>query len=423
MYTVANLKHKLKFTSIPLFFLIVFLVYSISWGTAIFSGGHLIQGDFIATYTAIQVINKGYNTQLYDFSIQRQVQHTFAHLSVPPEDLLPYITPPFFIIPFLPLGFLSYSQALLIMISLNVGLTVGVVSLLRKNFFKLKRISYWTIILACFSFFPCFINLIQGQNSAITLLILTQVYILIKKQRNILAGAILAVALYKPQLVFVFGLLFFIKQQWLIMFGFGMVTSFLMTFSYLFVGHQGFVDYINLVVIDSPLKDGLYGINYPYMHNWRALFRIFLGSNHSTVIDYLTITTTVLSLCVLLWAWRHHWNPHTQRFDLQFALAIIITLLISPHLNTHDLTLWILVGAIMLNYAMQNRKTKYLEIRQTVGLIICGTIITFITFPLNDILHVPLTTIFMVVLAIILSWQIHTIGLPKNDSKEQFITC
>ena len=110
---------------------------------------------------------------------------------------------------------------------------------------------------------------------------------------------------------------------------------------------------------------------------------------------------SVVTLVPLIWSWRGKWQPAETKFDLQFALTVVVTLLASPHLNTHDLTMWILAGALALNYtiscSLPQPKRRIAE-----GLIIAGSLISLLTFPLGQVLPLQLTTVFMVILAAML---------------------
>jgi len=287
------------------------------------------------------------------------------------------------------------------MMAINLALLLVTLRLFITQLGGLTTISRVTIALACLSFFPYFVNLIQGQNSTITLLILAITFFLLKQKRDVAAGAVLALGLYKPQLNLVFALILLGKRRWRAVAAFGGVAILLATLSYFLVGWQGCVDYIQLTITKSPLVDGAYGVNYPKMHNWRGFFCLLLGPNRSSEVNTMATLASVITLVPLIWSWRGKWQPAETKFDLQFALTVVVTLLASPHLNTHDLTMWILAGALALNYtiscSLPQPKRRIVE-----GLIIAGSLISLLTFPLGQVLPLQLTTVFMVILAAML---------------------
>ncbi len=377
--------------------LTLLLIFLTVWRDVV-GGEGAISSDFVATYSGLRLIHTGQAAQLYDFAAQRAVQHQFIRVNLPPEDLLPYITPPFFLLPLLPLGWLPYQAAFGSMVIINLILMGLMIHLLRSHIIPQPRIGHLTIGLACFAFFPAFVNLIQGQNAALTLLIFTVTYLLLTNNRPLSGGLMLGLALYKPQLLFGFALVLLLKRQWLTLLGISLTAIFLVIVSLLMVGLSGVIDYARLTLLDSPLADGLYGVEYAAMHNWRALFRVGLGAEQPILVNGLTLMAALMSLAVLVWAWRGAWR--SPAFDTQVALTLLVSLLISPHLNTHDLTLWILVGALLL------RTVPPQPLTQIVGVIVLGTLIPLVTFPLNSVLFVPLTTLFMAGLSGWLLWRI-----------------
>jgi hypothetical protein len=170
------------------------------------------------------------------------------------------------------------------------------------------------------------------------------------------------------------------------------------------VGQAGFIDYINLTVLESPLVDGAYGINYLGMHNWRSLFRLFLGSDSPNQVITVANWTSLITLGILISHWRGHWQPTQIQFDLTYALILLATLLISPHLNTHDLTLWILVGLLIINYLQLHHPNK-LKQPFMLSVIILAGFIPLVTFLLGPHLHLQLTPLFMALVFLIVAYS------------------
>lgn len=385
-----NLEHWLQG-----FFLILLLVYVSVWVGQIPQSGKMV--DFLATYTAGRMVIGGNGHNLYNLDEQRQTQQPIAHINLPPDDLLPYVTPPFFIVPFLPLFFLSFYGAFAGMVVINVLLTLFILSLLKNSLPGLSLIGWGTMLLATFSFFPWFVNLMQGQNAMLTLLILSGVFLLLKHRRDGWAGAVLALGLFKPQLNIIFFAVLVAKRRWRAVLAYIGVALALLAISYALVGRTGIEDYIKLTLIDSPLVDGFYGIKYPKMHNWRGFFTVMAGRNRADLAAILTLGASAVSVAVLGWNWRGVWQPDEPRFDFQFAFSVVVTLLVSPHLNTHDLTLWLLVAALIVNGAIVGELHDMTR-QKMAAVFVVGSLVSLLTFPLSGILHMQLTTLFMVLI-------------------------
>lgn len=380
---------------VQVFFLVLLLVYITVLAGQITRLG--IAGDFLATYTAGKMVINGDGHRLYNLDAQRQTQQPIAHMTLPPADLLPYITPPFFIVPLLPLFFLPFYGAFLVMTVINILLTLFTLIFLKNNLSGLNSIAWTTLLLATVSFFPWFVNLVQGQNAMMTLLILSSVFLLLKRRRDGWAGAVLALGLFKPQLNIVFFVVLVAKRRWRAVLAYVGVALALLAVSYALVGRTGIEDYIKLILVDSPLADGLYGIKYPMMHNWRGFFTVMMGRNRADLVAKLTVGASLVSLVALGWHWRGIWHPDELGFDFQFAFLVIVTLLVSPHLNTHDLTLWLLVVALIVNGAIVS-KLRYMTWQKMVVFFMIGSLVSLLTFPLSGVLHIQLTTLFMVLI-------------------------
>ena len=300
----------------------------------------------------------------------------------------------------------------------NIALLFLVLNVYNKNFNELKKNGFILIALGCFSFFPCFITLIQGQNSFITLLILSEAFFLLKRERDFAAGAVLALALYKPQLVMIFFFVFLFKRRWRSVIAFSCVAFLLIAISYIIVGKEGFGDYINLTLIRSPLVDGKFGIDYTAMHNWRGLFRVILGPNHKSLLSGITLTVSIASILILFSAWKGKWKSSPNEFDLKIVLTIITTLLVSPYLYIHDLTLWILPSCIILNQNLS--QDVYWKKQIAVGVVIAGSFISVLTTSLQSTLYLQATTVFMAGTTILLFAQIKNISKTQLDEKQLF---
>lgn len=217
--------------------LLLLLLTYVNWGWALIQDqSNLIRrSDFLATYTAAILLQTGSGQQLYQFPAQKAVQQTLVDLTVPPDNLLPFIHPPFFALPYLPLAYLPYDWAFAHVFILNIILLGYILRFVWRG--MALNIPLWSLCLASLAFFPCFVNLIQGQNAILSLVILTLVTIFLQQERDLMAGSILALSLYKPQLSIVLTLIFLVQRRWLALLGFSGMALLLVILSYSLVGY------------------------------------------------------------------------------------------------------------------------------------------------------------------------------------------
>ena len=316
-------------------------------------------GDFTSFYTAAHIIRGGNAHRLYDLSLQAQVQQAFLlpHGWVFADGVLPYAYPPFFAIIFIPLSFLPLGWAFHVWNVVNVTLILASVKLLLRH---QQRHSTRDFVVAClivFAFFPVLTGLHNGQSSFLVLFTLTLTYLALKSRRDTVGGIALALGLFKPQLVLVIAAVLLYRRRWRTVLAFSATAVLLLLVSYILVGIDGMASYLDLVRQMSSWK-GDYSINPTNMPNLRGtvyrlgyLYHAWFDTELSPAT--LGAITFLLSLPVFVWVlriWKGQWNPTLPEFDLRFGLTVIAALLLSPHLNDHDLTLLVLVGFLLLNF-------------------------------------------------------------------------
>lgn len=174
--------------------------------------------DFLAFYTAGTFVREGHPADIYDLAKVADFQHRLAQqanldLDVSLEQLRfgPYWNPPFYAALFAPLSLLSFRVALLVWTTLNVAALGGSLWLLVRMirpaegmFDGLGRPIDWKttglvpfLILLSMPFVQA---IAHGQNTMISLFLLTSTVTLWRAKRAVLAGAICALLAYKPQL-------------------------------------------------------------------------------------------------------------------------------------------------------------------------------------------------------------------------------
>jgi len=202
--------------------------------------------------------------------------------------------------------------------------------------------------LACLSFPPVAETLTLGQDSTMLLLVLCLALRDFKLGREGRAGAILALGLFRYQLLVVPLMFLVIKRRWLALRWFFVVALGLVVISLLLVGWQGCLDYANLV-LNAATFHNQHGVYPTGMYNLKAFFLLVLGPEHWFALLVSLVLTTSGLLILLYQTSRGPWQPDMPRFDLQVSLLIVVTLLSSPHLYRHDLVLLIIPGFLVMN--------------------------------------------------------------------------
>jgi glycosyl transferase family 87 len=300
--------------------------------------------DFTAFYGGAEMVRTGQAARLYDLKAQYQLQKQFAP-DVPIRlSALPYNHPPFEVLIFLPFTYLSYLPAYLLWTFLNfamLGLSLG---LLRKTFAEVGGLSPVFVLLGATAFTPVVIALMHGQDSILLLLLITLSLISLEEGQDVAAGVALGLGLFKFQLALPLTLILAVKRPRLLL-GFAPVAALLAILSVMLMGWRGATGYVPFVL--HLEKTGAAGaISARGMANIRGLIFWLPGVHDGSVLALtLTIACSMAVLTIAMWQVR---KPGVSvRFA--FVVATVTTMLISYHLNPHDLTC--LVPVVLLLFA------------------------------------------------------------------------
>lgn len=314
--------------------------------------GKLLQGnsDFVAYYTALQIMTDGKGSDLYSrrtqFAYQQRVLDRLQS-SLMLEDrfragLLFFVNPPITLIWFLPLANLSYFQAFIVWDLANfVCFAVGLVTLLRSDGDSpLRDVGFLT--LACLAFPPVFVTLLQGQISGVLFFVAARVYLSLKKKRGLEAGLWLSLLLTKFQLLPAFLFLFLWKRQWRIVGGFLMGCLVALLVALRLVGGQGLMGYARFAGEMAGWVNR-YGMTPNAMHCLRGQFNAWWYETSPLLALISTVLLAVALMVIMIAKCR---RPDYD-FRLGYALLIVTSILVSPHVNFHDLSLLLIPGVLV----------------------------------------------------------------------------
>jgi len=287
-------------------------------------------GDFIIFYTGAQIVNDGRAKELFKIETQNAYQAKFdvPQLAWP----LPFNHAPYELAVFLPLAYLSYPVAHLVWSGASVMLLI---LMLRWILPYVNSADNLFIAAALAAWFPTMEALRLGQDSILSTALLLAVFISLKRKRDGWAGFFLALGLYKPHLVLPLAGALVFARRWRTVAVFSAVGAVLVILSVVMVGFQGVFDFLSIL---KSMEDYTFIINPRNMPNVRGLSYLLL---HGTEAGWfagaatIVISMSLYGLCV--YTWRKKWDTDSPVFDLQFALTVATTLLVSYHLYAHDL--------------------------------------------------------------------------------------
>jgi Glycosyltransferase family 87 len=307
--------------------------------------------DFRTFYCDGYLVRTGRATQLYDYEVQKQVQNAL----VSPSDVaLPSDHPAYEALLFVPFSVPSYRVGYFLFIVFDAALLVISAWLMRPYLTGLTAV--WPLLpFALFLlFFPAGIALMQGQNSIILLALYSGAFVAIVEGNDFLAGCLLGLALMKFQIALPVAALFLIWRRWRMITGFAVSGFAVLIASIWLVGLHGMVAHgrfllgaINgLATSGDQSRNGIFPRAMPNLRG--MLFSV--GGAHLPNI-WLQAGIAGVSLFVLWWTARR--GKHITSPGSAFALAIVCALVVSYHLQLHDLVLLIVPIAVWLDRACQ----------------------------------------------------------------------
>jgi hypothetical protein len=309
--------------------------------------GHVIGSDLLHFRTAAQIVRDGRGTQLYDFSLQYALQQS----AVRPESLAgvdPFIAPPFVALFYVPWALLPQPIAFVAWTALCLACLVATLLLMRRCAWRTG--ARWpSSFLISLSFYPVLEALAAGTNALLSPLIFAGAYLALKRERDTVAGAVLGLQLYRPQLLLAPLLLLVFKRRWRALAGFAGVALALAGLATVLVDRGALIAWLRIM----PLASRMFfekGIPSSIFGSLYAVFLLPLGPEHFALGMVAGTVASLAVLVVLLRSWTGPWRPDEASFDLRFAALLVVTPLVSQYLSLHDLAILIIPALLATEY-------------------------------------------------------------------------
>jgi hypothetical protein len=311
--------------------------------------------DFSVLYTAGTILREGLGHQLYNRETQYRVQEDFTGSLPFRRGPLPYIHPPFEAPIFVPLAFLDYQQAFVTWDILTLCTLFAVGFLLRQSIPILFSVLPWKFVLGALAFYPVFTCFLQGQDSILQLLFCAAGFQALRKKADIFAGCCFAMGAFKFQFMIPLVFLLFVWGRRRIAIGFAVIAAALALVSLGIVGRDALLQYprFALQIVEVP---GLGGVPLALMPNLHGLVVGWRGPLSGTTGLALAIIASIL--VVSFAAWTGQVRTSLAGLELQFSLAIIVSVLIGWQTNAHDLSLLVIPLVLLADYCFHTVPPK-----------------------------------------------------------------
>jgi hypothetical protein len=190
--------------------------------------------------------------------------------------------------------------------------------------------------------FPVFATISFGENSLLSLFILCLTYWCWRKENRLLAGLVISLLLFKPQLTFGVALLWLLewRRDWKALFGLliGGLTLAGLCFWLLPEASRAYID-----LARNTLSGMIYQDQFPlwHLHSLRGFWNL-LFPGQKWIVEGLSLALSAAGIATFIFFWHKHRNES----KLLFAGAICLTIWITPHAMIYDWSI-LLIPAIL----------------------------------------------------------------------------
>lgn len=300
--------------------------------------------DFRAFYSAGYLM-RTHPSQLYDLTQQDRVQEAL----ITTNGFMPFYHPSYEALLFAPFSFLNYRSAYLAFIGFNMLLLMAAFFAARPVFSSVIPLLQPRPGLMFFAFVPLLAALMQGQDSILLLLLCCLAWRRMEAGKDASAGFLLALALFKFQIIIPIVVLIAIRRNWRFAVGFLVTAAGIVCLCIAAVGGTGVESLVEILsgAITATNKGNALAQHAMSIHPSAmpniAGFLYACGTRFVSPHVSLAITG-VCSFLLLGWAAR---ILRQCEWQVAFSVAVLCGLLVSYHLLLHDVTLALLPLALL----------------------------------------------------------------------------
>jgi Glycosyltransferase family 87 len=300
--------------------------------------------DFRHLYTAGYLVRSGYARQLYDYDTQKSFQDVLVSRE---EIAMPFNHLAYEALLFIPLSRLRYRSAYFAFLAVNLFFLAISFRLLRPRMDNLARVWRCLPLSIFLGFLPIAAALMHGQDSVLLLTLLVAATVSLDRGRELAAGLLVGLGLFKFQLVIPIALLFLAWRRWRFSEGFALSGAAAGAVSLWLVGWTQVGVYArSLISMNvSGTHRFRYGIYPSRMPNLRGLISGLAATSLSAF--WIQAATFALSGLVLLWVATR--AAGKQRGAGALPLAITASTVVSYHLYIHDMSVLLVPVAMTLD--------------------------------------------------------------------------
>lgn len=318
-------------------------------------GGFAAPRDFDTHVTSGRIVVAGDQHLLYDLDHQRVIQHTLLGSQTSPRldiGASRYLSPPFVAYLYVPLAILPYGAAVIAWTIFTLALIALSLGLLWPLVPNLHHHGFARVLLLALATAPAVVLLFEGQDSAISLFLLALGLRLLLSDHDLLAGSVLGLGLFKPQLFVLMPVLLLLQRRWRALAGWICTALVLGGLSVAIIGLDGAWSYVHLLISD-PVRVRVEEQNAAMMLSLKSLAQILGFGPYSSILVGLIALVIVRMFGPVAIDRRAR-----DQFALLYAATVLITVLINPHVYIYDGVIFFVPVLILLNAAPERSSIR-----------------------------------------------------------------
>ncbi len=313
--------------------------------------GVVLGPDFPAFYTGGRLLTQGGSIGLYDLDSQRALQQEI----LPGQALSAFVNPPHYAFVAAPFSLMSYAWAFTVWsLLMAAGFVTGVLLLMRVIESDQPATAR---LLAAFALLsaPVYYALSAGQNTGLSFLLHCGILFALSRRRDGLAGCLIVLGMFKPQLFIGLLPLLAIEGRWRVLLSFGLGGLLLGLGTVAYFGFGTLWDWI--AVLRSPVYQMEEVRQAGKMFSWQPVWLLVLGPSLSAeVLGWSCALLVFGGLCYL-------WRREASDVQLRYAISLCGLMVMGPHLPVYDLALLILPGLVLADRLLRAPTSEWLWLR------------------------------------------------------------
>ena len=295
--------------------------------------GQVIGTDYLQFYASGITLRQGQADRLYDFEYQAALEQQIAGPGL--SSFHAFITPPFLAWLFVPLSSLPYAWSFILWSGSSLVLLWASLRFLGSA--RPGKTFLWSLC-----WYPVFTAVSFGQNSLLSLLLLSLTYRLWMRRQPFSAGLAASLVLFKPQLLLGVAILWLVdwRKDWKALMGLLTGGGALLALT-LALMPEAASEYLSLAA--NFLPGLIYQEQFPlyHLHALRG-FLILLLPGMTSLVEIVALIASLAAVVIFVRIIRRT-SPQPA---IQYAAAISLTILITPHAMIYDWAL-LLIPAIL----------------------------------------------------------------------------